>query len=99
ESAYLALGLSFIPPELREGYDEMALSAGHMLPNLVTVEDIRGELHAHTIASDGVNSIEEMVQAARKRRLRYIGISDHSQSLKIAHGVSEADLWKQIAYI
>jgi DNA polymerase (family 10) len=99
ESAYLALGLSFIPPELREGHNEIALAAGHMLPNLVTVSDIRGELHAHTVASDGANSIEEMVEAAQKRGLRYIGISDHSQSLKIAHGVPEADLWKQIGYI
>ena len=99
KSVYSAMGLLFIEPELREGNDEVARAATNDLPNLVTVEDIRGELHAHTVSSDGANSIEEMVEAARDRGLGYIGISDHSQSLKIAGGVSEDDLWEQIRYI
>jgi DNA polymerase (family 10) len=99
ESVYREIGLSFIPPELREGNDEVVLAANNNLPQLVCLEDIRGELHAHTVSSDGANSIEEMVAAAGQRGLRYLGISDHSQSLKIAHGVPEPDLWKQIRYI
>jgi DNA polymerase (family 10) len=99
ESVYEALDLSFVPPELREGVDELQLAANGTMPRLVSIEDIQGELHAHTVSSDGANSIEEMVRAAHERGLRYIGISDHSQSLKIAHGVSEADLWQQIRHI
>ena len=69
------------------------------LPTLVTEADIRGELHAHSTSSDGVHSIQQMVAAARERGYEYIGISDHSQSLKIARGVSVEDLWQQIRYI
>jgi len=69
------------------------------IPTLVSLEDIRGELHAHSTSSDGSNSIEQMAAGARKKGYEYIGISDHSQSLKIAGGVSEEDLWKQIRFI
>jgi DNA polymerase (family 10) len=65
----------------------------------VTTEDIRGELHAHSLSSDGVDSIDDMADAARKCGYEYIGITDHSQSLKIAGGVSVDDLWKQVRYI
>jgi DNA polymerase (family 10) len=65
----------------------------------VTVADIRGELHAHSTSSDGSHTIEQMAAGARKKGYEYIGISDHSQSLKIAGGVSEENLWKQIRYI
>lgn len=65
----------------------------------MTEADIRGELHAHSTSSDGVHSIEQMAAAARERGYEYIGISDHSQSLKIARGVSVEDLWQQIRYI
>jgi DNA polymerase (family 10) len=99
EAVYRALGLAFIPPELREGNDEVALAAANALPDLISADDIRGELHAHTLSSDGANSIEEMVTAAKDRGLRYIGISDHSQSLKIARGLSESDLWAQLRVI
>ena len=99
KSVYRHMGLSFIPPELREGRDEIALAAQNRLPTLVLPEDIRGELHAHSTSSDGANSIEEMVSAARERGYDYIGISDHSQTLKIAHGLSEQDLWNQIRFI
>ena len=93
------MGLNFIEPELREGRDEIELARRGELPALVTVADIRGELHAHTTSSDGSNTIEQMAAGARKKGYEYIGISDHSQSLKIAGGVSEEDLWKQIRYI
>lgn len=99
ESAYRSLGLQWIPPELREGFDEVELAARDRLPVLVTVDDIRGELHAHTTASDGRHTIEEMAAAARERGDDYLGITDHSQSLKIAGGVSEEKLWDQIRRI
>jgi DNA polymerase (family 10) len=69
------------------------------LPVLLTSKDIRGELHAHSTSSDGANSIEEMAIAARNRGYEYIGITDHSQSLKIARGVPAEDLWTQIRFI
>jgi DNA polymerase (family 10) len=99
KSAYRSLGLAFIPPELREGADEIELAARKEIPAFVTSENIVGELHAHSTSSDGANSIEEMADAARACGYQYIGISDHSQSLKIAGGLSEAALWEQIRFI
>lgn len=99
ESAYRAMGLAWIPPELREGRDEMQQAAEGVLPRIVEVGDIRGELHAHTTTSDGQHSLTEMADAAAARGYSYLGITDHSKSLKIARGVSEADLWKQIKAI
>jgi DNA polymerase (family X) len=96
---YKHFGLQFIEPELREGYDEVQLAAENALPTLITAADIRGELHAHSTSSDGSDSIEDMAAAARERGYEYIGISDHSQSLKIARGLSVEDLWAQIRYI
>lgn len=96
---YAKFGLSFIEPELREGLDEVERARDGTLPTLVTVKDIRGELHAHSLSSDGSNSIEQMAIAARDLGYEYIGISDHSQSLKIAGGVSVEDLWRQIRVI
>jgi DNA polymerase (family 10) len=86
-------------PEIREGHDEVERAKAGSLPRLVTAKDIRGELHAHSLSSDGVDSIEDMAEAASDRGYEYIGITDHSQSLKIAGGVSIDDLWKQIRYI
>ncbi|MDP9113784.1 MAG: PHP domain-containing protein, partial [Acidobacteriota bacterium] len=83
-AAYRAFGLSYIEPELREGHDEIDRAREGRQPTLVTAADIRGELHAHSTSSDGVNSIEQMAAAADERGYEYIGISDHSQSLKIA---------------
>jgi DNA polymerase (family 10) len=100
ESAvYSSVELPFIPPELREGDDEIALAASDALPSMILENDIRGELHAHSTASDGVNTIEEMALAARDVGYEYIGMSDHSQSLKIAGGLSEERLWQQIRFI
>lgn len=91
--------LSWIEPELREGYDEVELALRGTLPVLVTENDIRGELHAHSTSSDGSHTIEQMAIAARDFGYEYVGITDHSQSLKIARGVSVEDLWTQIRFI
>jgi DNA polymerase (family X) len=96
---YRKFDLSFIHPELREGHDEVERALEHTLPDLVSLKDIRGELHAHSTSSDGANSIEQMAIAAQKKGYEYIGITDHSQSLKIAGGVSVHDLWNQIRFI
>jgi DNA polymerase (family 10) len=96
---YNEFGLSFIEPELREGHDEVNQAAQHSLPVLVTAKDICGDLHAHSISSDGAHSIEQMATAARDSGYKYLGITDHSQSLKIARGVPVEDLWKQIRFI
>jgi DNA polymerase (family 10) len=96
---YESLGLPYIEPELREGGDEVDRARLSSLPALVTVADIRGELHAHSTSSDGANSIQEMAVAARAKGYEYIGITDHSQSLRIANGVSVDDLWAQIRFI
>jgi DNA polymerase (family 10) len=98
-AVYRAMGLAFIPPELREGHDEIDLSARGAIPALVTSQDIRGELHAHSTSSDGVHTIEEMAQGAKEQGYEYLGMSDHSQSLKIAGGLSEDELWSQIRRI
>jgi DNA polymerase (family 10) len=96
---YNEFGLSFIEPELREGHDEVNQAAQHSLPVLVTAKDICGDLHAHSISSDGAHSIEQMATAARDSGYKYLGVTDHSQSLKIARGVPVEDLWKQIRFI
>jgi DNA polymerase (family 10) len=96
---YRQFKLAFIEPELREGYDEVRRAKENTLPCLVTGSDIRGELHAHSTSSDGSHSIEQMAAAARDQGYEYIGITDHSQSLKIARGVTVGDLRKQIRFI
>ena len=96
---YRKVGLAFIEPELREGHDEVDRAARGTLPVLVTAKDVKGELHAHSTSSDGSHSIEQMAAAAKEKGYEYLGITDHSQSLKIARGVSVEDLWKQIRYI
>src|SRR5687767_6596029 len=98
-AVYKKFGLAYIESELREGHQEVELAAQGSLPVLVTVQDIRGELHAHSTSSDGLHSIAQMASAAMDHGYQYIGITDHSQSLKIARGVSVDDLWKQIRFI
>jgi DNA polymerase (family 10) len=93
------LRAKLIEPELREGYDEIDHAERGTLSAMVTMRDIRGELHAYSTSSDGSNSIEQMAIAARDFGYEYIGITDHSQSLKIARGVSVEDMWKQIRFI
>ncbi len=96
---YRRHGLQFIEAELREGHDEVEKAKAGILPTLVTTADLRGDLHAHSTASDGGDSMEDMAEAARARGYEYLGITDHSQSLKIARGVPVDDLWKQIRFI
>ncbi|MDP9171598.1 MAG: PHP domain-containing protein [Acidobacteriota bacterium] len=98
-AVYKKLGLTFIPPELREGGDEVELAGRGALPVLITRQDIRGELHAHSTSSDGAHTIEQMGRAAAALSYEYTGITDHSKSLKIAGGVTEEDLWKQLRFI
>jgi DNA polymerase (family 10) len=83
-----ALGLEYIPPELREDTGEIAAAAEHRLPVLVEASDLRGTFHCHTNWSDGSASVAEMAQAARGLGLSYLGIADHSQSLAIAYGLT-----------
>ena len=99
EAFYKRFKLQFIPPELREGLDEVRLAREGKLPTLITQEDLRGDLHMHTEASDGVDTLEQMALAAQSRKYQYIGISDHSPSLKIANGLSIERLKKQIRAI
>ena len=95
-SVYRALGLSWIPPELRENRGEIEAAQTDSLPRLVEIEDLKGDLHAHTSWSDGNNSIEEMTQAARDYGLEYLAITEHSDRLKIAGGLESSRLLAQI---
>ena len=82
EAFYEKIGLEYIPPELRHGKDEIALDLQHKLPTLVTLSDIKGDIHTHTTASDGVNSLEEMIFAAKRLKYEYLGIADHAPSIQ-----------------
>ncbi len=96
---YRALGLDFIPPELRENCGEFEAAESGNLPRLIEREDLCGTFHCHTTASDGHNSLVEMVEAARGLGLEYIGIADHSRSSVQAHGLDESRLKVQRAQI
>jgi DNA polymerase (family 10) len=89
-SVYEALGLPWIPPELRENCGEIEAAAEHRLPKLIELSDLRGDLQMHTPASDGRHSIEQMAQAARKKGYEYIAITDHSKAVTVANGMDEA---------
>ena len=90
EGIYGALGLAFVPPELRENHGEIEAAETRALPVLVQLADIRGDLHAHTTESDGRADIETMALAARTAGLTYLAITDHSKSLAMANGLDEA---------
>ncbi|MGZ8460676.1 MAG: DNA polymerase/3'-5' exonuclease PolX [Candidatus Deferrimicrobiaceae bacterium] len=96
---YKALRLPFIPPELREDTGEIEAAQGDGLPDLLTVGEIRGDLHVHTKWSDGAHDFDALVRAARKKGYQYIAITDHSKGLGIAHGLDEKRLREQIARI
>jgi DNA polymerase (family X) len=96
---YRALGLDFIPPELRENCGEFEAAESGKLPRLIELENLRGTFHCHTTASDGHNSLEEMVAAAQELGFEYIGIADHSRSSVQAHGLDPARLKVQLAQI
>lgn len=95
EDLYAALGLPWIPPELREGRDEIERAAEGRLPNLVRLEDVLGDLHMHTDATDGENTLAEMARAAQARGLRYVAITDHSQRVSMARGLDRRRLLAQ----
>ncbi len=87
EAVYEAVGLPYIPPELRENRGEIEAAGSGELPELITEADIRGDLHAHTKATDGRHSIEEMARAARDRGYAYLGITEHSKQVSVADGM------------
>lgn len=89
EEIYQALGLAFVPPELRENRGEVQAAAAGTLPTLIEAGDLRGDLHMHTTESDGRDTLEEMAEAAAARGLEYIAITDHSRALAMANGLDE----------
>jgi DNA polymerase (family X) len=89
EEIYSKLKLDFIPPELRENLGEIEAAAGHALPMLIEPSDIRGDVHMHTVETDGRNTIEEMAEAARERGYEYMAITDHSKNLAFANGLTD----------
>ena len=95
EEFYAAVGLPWIPPELREGRDEILLAEGGQLPRLVTLADVRGDLHMHTTATDGEDTLTDMVRAAVDRGLAYVAITDHGQRVTMAHGLDRRRLLAQ----
>ncbi len=96
EDVYAALALPWISPELREDKGEIEAAQNNSLPNLIEVDDIRGDLHSHTDQSDGSNTIEEMLDVADSLGYEYYCVSDHTQSLTIANGMDEERLLKRI---
>ena len=95
EEIFKTLGIAYIEPELREDNGEVELAQKFKLPRLIELKDLKGDLHVHSKWSDGANTIEEMARAAKNLGYSYIAITDHSQSLKVAGGLSIADLKKK----
>jgi DNA polymerase (family 10) len=89
EEIYAKLKLDYIPPELRENLGEIEAAANHTLPELMELSDIRGDVHMHTVETDGRNTIEEMAEAARERGYEYMAITDHSKNLAFANGLTD----------
>ncbi|PZC48226.1 MAG: DNA polymerase (family 10) [Chloroflexi bacterium] len=98
-SLYSYLDLQYIPPELRQGLDEIDLARQGAIPHLIEEADLLGDLHAHTDQSDGRDPLEAMIQAARERGLQYIAITDHSRSSTIANGLNEDRLRHHVQHI
>jgi DNA polymerase (family 10) len=92
---YEALGLSFIPPELREGGGEVAAAARNDLPQLLSRSDVKGFLHCHTSYSDGSNTVEQLALACQAAGYQYLGVTDHSQAAAYAGGLTPDDLRRQ----
>ena len=99
EDVYKALKLPFIPPELREDTGEIEAALEGNLPDLVTLDDIKGDLHVHTNWSDGSHDLGSLVQAAKKKGYSYIAITDHTKGLGVAHGLDEKRLAEEIKLI
>jgi DNA polymerase (family 10) len=89
EGIYRALGMDWIPPELRENSGEIELALAHKLPELITQTDLRGDVHMHTTESDGTQTVREMAEAAAKRGYKYIAITDHSKNLAMTNGMDD----------
>ena len=89
EAIYAALGMDWIAPEMRESLGEIEAALRHTLPNLIQQKDIRGDVHMHTYATDGKNSIREMADAALERGYEYIAITDHSKNLAMTNGLDD----------
>ena len=99
EEVYARLGLPYIPPEMREDRGEIVLAKAGSLPKLVTVEDIRGDLHVHSNWTDGTATIAEMAAAAQARGYAYMALTDHSRRQTMSHGLDPAKVAKQIREI
>ena len=99
KEVYRCLGMDWIEPELREDRGEIEAAQEGRLPKLIHESEIKGDLHVHSKWSDGTSSIEEIARSAQKRGYQYVVICDHSKSLRIAHGLDEARLMKQIEEI
>jgi DNA polymerase (family 10) len=95
EDIYRALGLAWVPPELREDRGEIDLARENRLPDLVTLDDIKGDLHVHTKWSDGSHDLGTIINAARKQGYSYIAITDHTKGLGVAHGLDAKRLAEQ----
>jgi DNA polymerase (family 10) len=96
KDVYKILGMDWIEPELREDRGEIEVAQKGKLPKLIQEPEIKGDLHVHSKWSDGTSSIEEIAKAAQKRGYQYVALCDHSKSLRIAHGLDETRLLKQI---
>jgi len=99
QSVYAAVGLPYIEPELREDQGELEAARRGELPRLVELADLRGDLHVHTVATDGRNTLREMALAAKARGLRYLAITEHSRRVTMAHGLDPLRLARQCAEI
>lgn len=99
ESFYRHLGMDYIPPELREGGDEIQAALQGRLPELVRADDIRGDLHAHTVASDGRGTAEDLAREALARDYEYFAITDHSQALTMVNGLTPERVREQAPII
>ncbi len=89
EEIYAKLKLDYIPPELRENLGEIDAAERHTLPTLITLDDLQGDVHMHTVETDGRNTIEEMAEAAKARGYKYMAITDHSKNLAFANGLDD----------
>jgi DNA polymerase (family 10) len=99
EEVYNCVDLPYIPPELRENRGELEAARKNRLPKLINPEEIRGDLHCHTDASDGRHTLKQMARAAAERGYEYLSISDHSKQVTVAHGLDEKRLLAQIKAI
>ncbi len=99
EEIYAKLKLDYVPPELRENLGEIDAAENHSLPDLISQKDLQGDVHMHTVETDGRNSIEEMAEAAKEHGYRYMAITDHSKNLAFANGLDDKRALEHIARI